>query len=191
MAADKIEIITIESIQVGADAASKKSISPGNVERSRDWRVQVIRRISRPGGHPGYPAPRRKVPPRQHQQDTFETLKVGIFFQRTRRHPWSAWQRDKYSCLGESARSSVVDVDEPAAAFADQILKSGVNLSIDKTFVQRLGHRIFVCRRLQGFTRSAKKLFAQSYSGSASKSMPLIVLNRLVSASFKPCRRRR
>jgi len=41
-----------------------------------------------------------------------------------------------------------------------------VNLSIDKTFVQRLGHRVFVCRRLQGFTRSAKKLFAQSNRGS-------------------------
>ena len=60
----------------------------------------------------------------------------------------------------------VVDVDEPAAAFADQILEGGVNLSIDKTFLQRLGHRVLVCRRLQGFTRSAKKVFAQSNRGS-------------------------
>jgi hypothetical protein len=41
-----------------------------------------------------------------------------------------------------------------------------VNLSVEEAFVQRLGHGVFVCRRLQGFNRSAKKLFAQSNRGS-------------------------
>ena len=66
----------------------------------------------------------------------------------------------------ESFLALVVDVDEPTAPFADQVLQAGVNLSIDETFLERFGNGVFVCRCFQGFARFAKKFFAQLNSGS-------------------------